>query len=452
MKRASLPIERMAIWAKLAGIEMNNIEIVLTENCGNGITSTVDMTNDTTHDLISVPPSLILNKESVWEHARADKDLRTILEANKELASTERGAILLFLWIQFATTSADMPFKVGVQHPWTTYVQFLSDETSLPTFWTSEELEMFWGTSLASVMAGKLFALEAEFEDFKTSLGGTKLHKAWFDPDTGCASLHDWKVIDGMYRSRCMHLEGYGSCMVPIMDMANHARHTNAVASYSADPSSKKARLGFELEYLAAGSQITIPYYSYKGACESLFSYGFFEHDLDNARSLYLSIKAPEDDPLAEAKIAALDLKPGLQIIMNNTAENVHWGSPLVWAMSVNEEDGLEILKVMTVHGEEELVVKWKGLVISDAEELAARIKDASLRDIYKLRAHTLVQTRIEDEIQARYREKMMREQTGADDEFDKDSYLWEVAELLRWLETELLKIAATCSQATVSY
>ena len=43
---------------------------------------------------------------------------------------------MIFLLMQIAMSSPDMPAKIGVANPWTEYVKFVPAETSLPTFWT----------------------------------------------------------------------------------------------------------------------------------------------------------------------------------------------------------------------------------------------------------------------------------------------------------------------------
>lgn len=358
--------------------------------------------------------------------------------------------MLVFLFMQCAASATDMPIKVGVSNPWSEYIKFLPDETSLPTFWSEEQLGCFWGTTLQRMVETKLQSLDREFTQFRNATKDIEWTSAWWDEDTGCASMQDWKVVDAMYRSRCMSLDQYGSSLVPVMDMANHTNLWKSKGMYATDPETKNVRLTLEeKKSLKAGRELTISYYSYKGACESLFSYGFFESDLENAQTIFLTIKPPDDDPLAYAKIFALDLKPALTIFMHKVADVIDWGSPLVWAMCVNEEDGLEIKRAKTVDGENELVVTWKGVEVHDADKLEVHIKNDPQRDLFKLRAHSIVRDRVEEEINKRMQEAQTRREQGM---IDNDSHYCEMAETLRKLERALLDKAVYCLDRTVRF
>ena len=112
-----------------------------------------------------------------------------------------------------------------------------------------------------------------------------------------------------------------------------------------------------------------------------LFSYGFLDADMTETTQLTLSVEFPEDDPLGVAKKIICKDAPGLRVLSSQDPDhsnlasstgfgNSYWDSPLMWWLSVNEEDGLEIGVAQTTDGSRELEAKWKGTKIQSASEL----------------------------------------------------------------------------------
>ena len=354
--------------------------------------------------------------------------------------------------MQITHSSPDMPVKIGVSSPWTDYVKFIPDEKSMPIFWTDAERECLWGTSMENHLQAKLNALDSEFTSFCECTQSIEWCKHWWDPDTGCLSLEDWKIVDAMYRSRAMDFDEFGLCLVPVMDMANHDGIWSYKASYRIDKNTRSPRLALENERsVDAGDEITIMYGLYRSAADSLFSYGFTEADAENARSVWLSLVPPGDDPLAPAKIAALDIKPGLNIYMQQTADKVGWSGPFVWAMCVNEEDGLKIEVVQTTDGDEELKATWKGKEILDQYDLQCHVQDDYFGELFQLRAYTMVQSQMEEEILRRERLEARPDAEKIPEGIDPEtSRPWKVATDLRDGETSLLRKAVSQFQDKV--
>jgi hypothetical protein len=152
---------------------------------------------------------------------------------------TARGAIMIFLLVQLSHTSPDLRAKhehVGVSNPWTEYVKFLPPSFPLPTFYTTEEQELFRGTSLAEALDAKFMSLEREFENLCQATEGIKwCQQSWWDEENGSLTIQDWKYVDAAYRSRMLDIPGCGLAMVPCIDMANHVCGDGVKALYDAD-------------------------------------------------------------------------------------------------------------------------------------------------------------------------------------------------------------------------
>lgn len=138
------------------------------------------------------------------------------------------------------------------------YIKFLPLEM-LPTFWTEEEQALLVGTSLAPALDAKLKSLYKEYELLRSTAGKIKwCSKCWWDEVDGLLTFDDWKQVDAMYRSRALEFPGIGDCMVPCVDMANHAAGEQTVALYESDEDGNGLLLLREHKSLKAGEEITI--------------------------------------------------------------------------------------------------------------------------------------------------------------------------------------------------
>ena len=350
---------------------------------------------------------------------------------------------MIFLLVQIAMSSPDMPDKIGVSNPWSEYIKFVPAETSLPTFWTDAERQCLWGTSLENHLAAKIKALDSEFADFRKATESIEWCRRWWDPDPGCLSVEDWKTVDSIHRSRSMDFSQYGLCLVPVMDMANHDSLFSYKALYTIDKSTRDAQLTLEFgQSIEPGDEVTIMYGFERGAADSIFSYGFIEPGLYNAISIFLAIEPPANDPLALAKMAALDLEPGIKVSMLQSANRATWISGFVWAMCLNEEDGLNIQVVQTVEGKRELELSWKGTKIMGQEDLEMRLKADRLYNLFLLRGYSMVHERVETEVEARTQLHFRPKQDKLPEGIDASSRVWQLAEDLRRLEGLLLQKA----------
>ncbi len=335
---------------------------------------------------------------------------------------TARGAILIFLLLQITNTAEDVTETVGVRNPWTEYaasrlsgflpavevcstdaryryVKFLPSVIPLPTFWSEAEKALLQGTSLATALPAKLKSLDREFQELRSATESIPWCKRqWWDEETGRLTLEDWKVVDAMCRSRALEMPGAGDVMVPCLDMVNHASGEETVAVTVVDNNNGDGMLLLRGgKRMGAGEEITITYGDDKGACEMIFSYGFLEQAMCTARALFLELEVPDDDPLKRAKIAVSTAPPGIKLYMEG--ESIEWEGPLVWLICVNEEDGLEFKMLRKTDGENDLEVLWNGAPLQDTSKLVGLLEKEPLWEVYQLRAVTILQSRIKEQL-----------------------------------------------------
>ncbi len=337
--------------------------------------------------------------------------------------------------------------KIGVTNPLTDYVAFLPQEFSLPTFYSEEELELLQGTSLADAIDQKLRSLENEFDQLRTSTQKILwCSKHWWDDETGKLTIDDWKQVDAMYRSRALELLGTGHVMVPLVDMANHASDDKTVAVYETNES-KNAVL--QLRYgksLKQGQEIFITYGDDKGASEMIFSYGFLDASVKNAKQLFLDLDIPVDDPLRLAKKTVCKEAPGVRLYFQQDGK-IGWESKYLWWACVNEEDGLAFRVLQSNDGGKDLQVQWKGSEL-ESEKLAEVLATDPMRKVFRLRAIVILQERIER--QASVLEETEDQFEQAVHQFGVRRSTWDTISFLRGLELDLLAEAYQSLQSEV--
>ena len=314
-----------------------------------------------------------------------------------DTCQTARGAILIFLLLQL--TNSATQGRIGVLSPFSEYVQYLPEETSLPTFWTEPERSLLTGTSLEAALHAKLNNLDREFTLLreKTALiDWCKQH--WWD--AGQLTFDDWKQVDAMYRSRALDLPGTGHAVVPCIDMANHASGDETTALYDTDRDGN-AVISLRIDKkVYPGDEVKITYGDDKGACEMLFSYGFIEDTMTAAKELFLDLDIPDDDPLKYAKRAISEVAPGFRLFLHSQSESTAWEGSFVWLICVNEEDGLDFKLLQVTDGETELQLSWKGQEILDFTKFPDLLKMEPYWEVFELRAISILQDRVFEQLQ----------------------------------------------------
>ena len=138
------------------------------------------------------------------------------------------------------------------------YIKWLP-HVDLPTFWSGEDLSLLHGTSLSPAMSSKIKSLYREFEHLRDSTQNiTWCQKYWWDEIEGLLQFDDWKQVDAMYRSRALEFPGIGDCMVPCIDMANHAAGDLTGALYESNANGDALLLVRPSQDLQAGDEVTI--------------------------------------------------------------------------------------------------------------------------------------------------------------------------------------------------
>lgn len=278
----------------------------------------------------------------------------------------------------------------------------LPQHVLLPTFYTEEERDLLFGTSLQDALDQKLRSLEKEFDQLQEKTQEIPWCQSyWWDAESGRLTFEDWMLVDALYRSRALDLPGSGHAMVPCIDMANHAAGAETVALYETDEAGRAILQIYPGKKLAKGEEVTITYGDEKGACEMLFSYGFLEPQMSNARVVFLDLDIPDDDPLRPAKKAANNEAPGVRLFDGSNG-SPGWESGYVWWACINEEDGLDFRVAQENDGKRQLEVLWKDQRI-DPSQLAEVLRHDANWDVFHLRAIVLLQERVA--LQASYLE-----------------------------------------------
>ncbi|GME26292.1 Set domain-containing protein [Neofusicoccum parvum] len=397
-----LPVAALKPWADLNDVTFNAITVGPLpgfEQRGSTVIAAEDLSAGNAEPLMIIPRDLVLSQEAVRLHAKSDQHLREVLDA---LAEFGRPSL----------------FAVSRDHRLT-----------------------------GSAVEAKIKSLNKEFEQLRTATEQIKwCAEEWWDEEDGHLSFDDWLQVDAMYRSRALEFPGIGDSMVPCIDMANHASGDATVALYEADSDGNAALLLRDGKEVKKDDEITITYGDKKGVCEMLFSYGFIEDNMTSARELFLDLEIPNDDPLKRAKLHVNTSAPGFRVFDTDdagaTAGSTSWQSDFIWLVIVNEEDGLEFEVAQTTDGGRELRVYWNGSVLEEPDKLKDVLKAHPMWDVYRLRAVSLIQDRVETQLRLLY---------GTEDEVKAArrgeftgirENVWSLATRLRDLEKDLLERA----------
>lgn len=129
-----------------------------------------------------------------------------------------------------------------------------------------------------------------------------------------------------------------------------------------------------------------------------IFSYGFIEDGMKDARDILLSLDIPDDDPLKRAKQAVSSSAPGVRLI-DSVTKGLQWQSDFIWLVCVNEEDGLHFEIAQTADGDQELTVAFQGQPLEDTANLQGILESSPMWEVYHLRAVSIIQDRLEEQL-----------------------------------------------------
>ncbi|KAF1821124.1 SET domain-containing protein [Dissoconium aciculare CBS 342.82] len=434
-------------WLRHNGVKFEAVGPRVIDGRGTALVASEDIESlsPLSREILTVPKELVLSSETVNNHALFDQDLRQVIESLGDWGRTARGAILTFLLYQASLSCPSIVEKIGVRCEFTQYVKTLPCEM-LPTFWNAEELHLLDGTTLAPAVSSKMIRLHKEYDELCAMAANTK----WFRLVQTHLDFDDWMQVDAMFRSRA--LEFHGSCMIPGMDLASHAPGEATNVTYDKTEDSYVLRL-IHGKSVKKDEEIAITYGDEKGACEMLFSYGFIDHAMDTAETLFLSLSIPMTDASRAAKARVANCAPGFKLIdiadtndsmaaTPNSHAEIDWKGDFVWLLCVSEDDGLSFQLAQTIDGEEEICANFRGQDFEGADGLRRLLAQDKLWDVFRLRAIVILQQRVFEQLQALFETQESVELTPHGDGTPIRTGPWDLALKLRRLEFELLEKA----------
>ncbi|CZT44243.1 related to SET domain protein [Rhynchosporium secalis] len=398
MKIPHHPITALPAWSKLNDVDFLDIHVSdLGSSKGFGLVTSRALNSKEVYDaptLLIVPKELVLSAEAVEEWAKVDTHFRELL--GKAGGKSTRGDIMLFLLMQITVAAKHHGLNVGVSNPWTEYVTMLPSEIPVPTMWSEEEKSMLKGTSLELAVSAKTDSLMHEFEHLREKTTDISwCQKCWWENEE--LNYQDWFLLDAWYRSRCLEVPSSGECMIPCVDMVNHYSQANSY--YERKPDGSLVLLLRPDMIVETGSEVTISYGSLKTEAEMLFSYGFIDEE-STVKGLTLSLEPFPDDPLGKAKAVAFSKPTTLRIFEKDG--KIKWESPFVHFMCVNEEDGVEFKVLQENDGSRQLKVFWVGSDVTSAtDNFEILTSDHPLKDVFRLRAISVLQERIRQQLES---------------------------------------------------
>ncbi|KYK58346.1 SET domain protein [Drechmeria coniospora] len=421
MPAQQLPLSAFPAWARLNEVALTKVTLQHVNGKGCGLVADEEMASSsadaapavtaatTTADppateLMKIPHDLVLSAEAVEEYAKIDQNFSLLRDAagRKERPGwaeghhldavddvrrlpTPRGA-RADLVVRARTHAAERHF-VGGEH---------SGPEPRRRAWRRQATT--WRNLVAAntpqvALEAKLSTLAREFDELRETSQDMPFWSAmlW---GRGGASLEDWMLADAWYRSRCLELPVMGDAMVPGLDMINHA--SRPTAYYEVDGDGDVVLLARPGRAMARGREVTISYGVDKSAAEMLFSYGFIDGDAV-ARELTLHLDPLPDDPLAKAKLHVFGRPPTVRFSRSPETDAVEFESQFVFLMCLNEEDGLEFRLLQDTSGGRQLRLLWQGEDVTDrATEFESLVRGHELRDVFRLRAVTVLHQRVE--------------------------------------------------------
>ncbi|KAJ1326594.1 N-lysine methyltransferase SETD6 [Microdochium nivale] len=396
MQRDYLSLDALPAWAALNGVVFGDVHAADIDGRGKGLVASKDISphQGTTEPpvLLTIPKDLVLSAEGVEEFAKENQAFRQLLDASGH--QTLRGDILLYLLVQLVlssttttTTSSTANELQCAKTAWTQYFKMLPESIPLPTTWSEAELFLLRGTSLEESVKAKLSALTKEFDTIKAKVVGIPFWDEIICIDE-TITVHDWVLLDALYRSRSLELPRSGEAMVPCLDLTNHS--SDYTAQFEENSDDQVVLLLRDGAQVSAGNEVTISYGMQKSAAEMLFSYGFVEAG-SPARSLVLPLELMEDDPLLRAKLHAFKDAPTLTLRGNDSGFQ-NWSAPFAYLMCVNEEDGLNFKILQETDGTRHMRMFWQDDDVTDRQtSFREVISSHELAKIFELRVVTIV-------------------------------------------------------------
>lgn len=168
--------------------------------------------------LLHLSATHVLSHQNLHEASKSNPRLQKVLEVLEEADFFTNERRILIIALALAYRGLDVG---GI---WKDYVRYLPEHVDLPTTWKEEEREWLEGTGLDVPLTAKLISLGREWSDVVVAIGGEGLDI--FSPGPSAMSkeltLEEYIHLDSLVRSRSLEIPGSGTCMVPVVDLANH--------------------------------------------------------------------------------------------------------------------------------------------------------------------------------------------------------------------------------------
>ncbi|RPA84577.1 SET domain-containing protein [Ascobolus immersus RN42] len=412
-----LPISTLPALLNLNQIKHSHLNFVASEALGNSLFYNPDASSplNESRTLLHLPATLVLSHQNLHEASKSNARLHKILEVleDAEFFTNERRILIIALALAYR----GLPVDVG--GIWKDYVRYLPEHVDLPTTWKEEEREWLEGTGLEVPLSAKLVTLGRECADAVSATVNAGLDI--FYPEADSASkeltLDEYVHLDSLVRSRSLEIPGSGTCMVPIIDLANHGGDSaNAVFWVDEHTGAVELRIkdSVDLSALTSTSEILLNYGPTKPPSEFLFSYGFLPTSVPSApTNITLPIPMPPNDPYLRAKVQFLGKPPLATLTYTPSTNSVTWNCPELYLLALiappESEDPLEFSYVQITDGSVTIEARFDGTVFEDVEDLVKLMTQHENSPIWKLRATVMILNEVEDRLEGLEKVEMRR-------------------------------------------
>lgn len=254
------PADLCIEWAKQSGAIVSNITVSEIPGRGNCLISGKTESEDTALATVHIPKDLLLTLSNILQFAEEQVKFKEIIgEWSQRFSMTSRRAILLL-----------MAWDHRYSSPWSTYLKSLPDHIDSPIFWTSEARKLLAGTSIEGVAEDKIGFLTAWLKYQQTLPHASQFSKS--------ITLGELMRYEMLVDSRALLSNEDDSCMVPVIDFANHSSLRGPLSGCQ-NATWEMTDSGFTLNTVGEildGNEILFSY-GKRGNAELLFKYGFVE-------------------------------------------------------------------------------------------------------------------------------------------------------------------------------
>jgi hypothetical protein len=256
-----LPIATLPALLNLNQIDHSHLRFVSSDLYGNSLFYNPNASNplNDTRTLLHLPATQVLSHQNLHAASKSNPRLHRVLQVleDSDFFTNERRILIIALALAYR--------GLDVGGIWKDYVRYLPEHVDLPTTWKEEEREWLEGSGLEVPLSAKLVTLGRECADAVSATVSEGLDI--FHPDSGTTTsaaekeltLDEYIHLDSLVRSRSLEIPGSGTCMVPIVDLANHGGDaTNAVFWVDEHTGSVELRLKEDIDLTTLSEETEI--------------------------------------------------------------------------------------------------------------------------------------------------------------------------------------------------